>query len=192
MPVSLALLAGLNALALICMYLYFKDRITRRLEAEKLLDKLRSEAGRIVGEMIQDLNRITDRNITLMENKVSELQRILETADRRILLMHKEAHKEEEAGKLSAKLRKSLPVARAREGLSESARASPEGAKPAALLPEEQPAPTEEDAAAQADEILDLYRKGISPELIAKRLNLQAGEVRFVISLREQKGKNRE
>jgi hypothetical protein len=199
MPLSLALLAGLNALVLICLYVYFKGRIDRRLEAERLLERLRSEAGRIVGEMIQDLNRITDRNITLMENKVEELQRILDTADKRILLMRSQAHREEEAERLSAKLRKTLPderAASAREGFSESAHGFSAGGKPLVpgkeLPPDRPAAPAEEQFAPPADEILDLYRRGISPELIAKRLNLQTGEVRLVISLREQKGKNRE
>jgi hypothetical protein len=163
------------------MYLYFKDRIDRRLEAEKLLDKLRNDAGRLVGEMIQDLNRITDRNITLMENKVNELQRILDTADKGILLMHKQTRKEKDAGRLYPKPREPLPdAAPVREEPSASGQASPRKDSPA-----------EEDHAPRADEIQDLYRKGISPELIARRVNLPAGEVRLIISLLEQKGKNR-
>jgi hypothetical protein len=146
------------------MYLYFKNRIDRRLEAEKLLENLRTDAGRLVGEMIQDLNRITDRNITLIESKVGDLQRILQTADKRILLLRRETEREQTAGQVYSKIRRGPFPDETETGGGE--------------------------AAPSAAEIADLHRKGISPDLIANRLNLPLGEVQLMIALRDQKGKN--
>jgi len=194
--VNFVLLAGFNALALICMYLYFKARIEKQLESERLLDKLHTEAGLIVGEMIQDLNRITDRNIALMETKVEELRMVLETAEKRIVLMQRQTHKEEEAGKLYGRLQKKeneYAQAAARFPLREMERHG-QTRKSAKLLPEKTQAAlqTDEKQAVTTEEILDLYRTGISAELISKRLNLPAGEVQLIISLRDHKGKKRE
>ncbi|MDR1626785.1 MAG: hypothetical protein LBT33_09610 [Spirochaetia bacterium] len=161
---SFTLLLGLNALAFIGMYLYFKNRIDRRLEAERLLDNLRTGAGRIVGEMIQDMNRITDRNITLIATKVEELRAILDSADRRILLMKKEVRKEEAADRLCENLKPQSP-------------------------PPSPPADAEEKGRTPS-EIFDLYRKGISPDIIANTLNLPASEVQLMIALRGRKGKS--
>jgi hypothetical protein len=170
---SFTLLLGLNALALIGMYLFFKNRIDKRIEAERLLDNLRNDAGRIVAELIQDLNRITDRNITLMEDKVGELQKILDIADKRILLMRKEVKKEETVDRVYSELK----------------RKSPQPSAGTAVPP---PAPPE-DAAEEARsvfEVFDLYRKGISPDVIANTLDLPVGEVQLMIALQGHKGKS--
>jgi hypothetical protein len=154
------------------MYLYFKNRIDKRLEAERFLDTLRTDAGRIVGEMIQDLNRITDRNITLMENRVEELLKILDSADRRILVMKKEIRKEEAAGRIYSSLERDSPQPPA----GAAARPSP-------------PADTGGEGR-RFSEIFDLYRKGISPDIIANTLNLPASEVQLMIALQGRKGKS--
>ncbi|MDR1180121.1 MAG: hypothetical protein LBK44_06415 [Spirochaetales bacterium] len=167
---SFTLLLGLNALAFTGMYLYFKWRIDKRLEAERLLDNLRNDAGRIVRDLMQDMNRITDRNITLIEDKLGELQRILDTADRRIVLMKKEVQKEEAADRVYAQLRRPLP-----------------SASTAAPPPPPQ-SPKEE--ARNLSEIFDLYRKGISPDIIANTLDLPVGEVQLMIALQGRKGKS--
>jgi hypothetical protein len=161
---SFALLLGLNALAFMGMYLYFKSRIDKRVEAERLLDKLRDDAERIVRELIQDLNRITDRNITLVESKVEELRKILDTADKRILLMKKEVKKEEAADRVYADLKQ------------KTSRPSPPGGA------------NEEER--EFPEVFDLYRRGISPDIIANTLNLPASEVQLMIALQGRKGKN--
>jgi hypothetical protein len=147
------------------MYLYFKNRIDKRLDAEKLLDNLRGKAESIVKELIPEFNRVSDRNITLIENKIMELQKILETADKRILLMKKETKKETDAGKVYATIR-------AREET------------PVFL---EQPVLTSEidSETAPVAEIVDLYRKGISPELIANKLSMPVGEVELTIAMRK-------
>jgi hypothetical protein len=153
------------------MYLYFKRRIDKRLEAEMLLDNLRNEAGRIVRDLMQEMNRITDRNITLFEDKAGELQRILDTANRRIGLMKKEVKKEEAADRVYARLRRPLPSA-------------------GTAAPPESPPPQSPKEDRNLSEIFDLYRKGISPDIIANTLDLPVGEVQLMIALQGRKGKS--
>jgi hypothetical protein len=166
------LLLGLNALAFLCMYLYFKRRIDKRIESERLLERLRNKAEPLVEELIQDLNRTTDRNITLIESKLEELRKILDTANKRILLMKKEVEKEETADRICATLKQSSPQPLA-----------------GTLTPPSSPADAREEARS-VSEIFDLYRKGISPDIIANTLDIPVGEVQLMIALQGHKGKS--
>jgi hypothetical protein len=156
------------------MCLYFRRYIDRRIEAERLLDNLRNDAGRIVGDLIQDMNRITDRNITLIEDKLGDLQRILDAADRRIGLMKKEVKKEEAADRVYANIKGPLSPA-------------------AAVSPPPSPQSVEEDTEEEtmsSSKVLDLYRKGLSPDIIAGTLDIPVGEVQLMIALQGRKGKS--
>jgi hypothetical protein len=163
------LLLGLNALALICMYLYFKGRIDKRLESERLLEELRSGADRMVRDMIQELNRVTVRSATLIEGKAEEVQKILDKVEKGILLVKRELKNAEIEDEKSSKARTSPPV-----------KASPPAAESLVMTGKDQ----------VIFEIVDLHRKGISPDLIANKLDLPVGEVEMMIALQDRKGRN--
>ena len=162
---SFTLLTCLNAVAFVCMYLYFARRIEKTFTEQKLLDALQRQAAGIVKEMLQDLNRVANRNITLMEEKIEEVRKILDVADKRILLIKNHSQKEDAAEKLEERLRKAQPLLEF-PGKTETGEGE------------------EKELSASGGDIMDLYRKGISPELIAKQLDVPVGEVELIISLR--------
>ena len=185
---SFALLAGMNALALICMYLYFGKRIEKRLSEEKLLDTLRHQAGEIAKDVLPELNRVTENNITLLEDKVEQMRKIMDTADAHIQSMREQAEKEEPAGKPEhappprGEQRRVRPVRESPAAKTVKGGREADGGRAVSG--------TDTPEGSSRSYIMDLYRGGISPELIAKRLELPADEVELVISLQGHKRKN--
>jgi hypothetical protein len=131
------------------MYVYFKSRIDKRLSSESLHEEMRKE----VSSIIQELNRTTDRNISLIENRISLLKGILDTADKKILLLRRETGKSE----LSARMYEKI-----------------------VQKPETPPS---------IEEVMSLYRQGISSDIIANKLGKPLGEVEVLIALGDHRGK---
>jgi hypothetical protein len=154
------------------MFLYFKSRIDKRLESERLLENLRNEARVMVRDMIQELNRVTDRSVTLVVNKAEELRKILDKADKKILLVRRDLKNGESADGMYPK-EGGIPPSKPQPPAGTTGPESPAAEKDQMIL-----------------EIVDLYRKGISPDLIANKLDLPVGEVELLIALRDRKGKN--
>jgi hypothetical protein len=155
------------------MFLYFRSRIDKRLESERLLESLRSEARRMVRDMIQELNRVTDRNVTLVVNKAEELGKILDQADKRILLARRDLKNGETLDEKMYAKGKEKPPAKTQPPAETTEPESPVVEKDQMIL-----------------EIVDLYHKGISADLIANKLDLPVGEVELLIALQDRKGRN--
>ena len=156
---SFVLLVCLNLGILMLMFLFFNRKIGQRLEEQALLERLRQE----VGDIIMELNRTTERNIGLIEDRVKILRDLLESSDKRLVLMKRETEKQDLSTQVYTHLQK----------------------KP---VPAKENFPKEKKSFS-AEEILDLYNKGISVELIANKLETTVGEVELVISLKAGKGR---
>ncbi|MDR3312652.1 MAG: hypothetical protein LBS64_05935 [Spirochaetaceae bacterium] len=61
------------------LWVFFFARFSRRFSPEAMLQDLREE----VDKLILENNRTTDRNVTLIEARIRELQALIEEADRR-------------------------------------------------------------------------------------------------------------
>ena len=143
------LLYGLNLLVLLAIFLYARHRLNRELSSKRLLDEVHAE----VNEMIVELNQTTERNIALIEERISRLNRVLSTADNRIGV-----------------LERGLEV-------KDSIREYGEIGKRAVRI-----AP-ETKGGLDSGEVIRLYRQGIDTRLIATRLGGSVGEVELIISL---------
>ena len=82
-------LLALNLACLAAIFLFVRSRIRKALEAEGLQEKLREE----MGQLVRDLNQTTDRNITLLEDAVRELKAAVVEADRRAVVLQREAER---------------------------------------------------------------------------------------------------
>jgi transcriptional regulator len=134
------------------VYLILKAKLKRFVDPKAILESIREEVDRIIVEM----NSTTDRNITLLEDKVQSLSNLLEQADKKIGILKREIEKHE----LSAKVYSEL----ARNGKRVQE-------------------PEEQDRHSQ---VLNLHRQGISPSAIAKRLGITLAEIELIISLASQ------
>lgn len=86
---DLATLLVLNAIAFLLLLLWLRRRVDRELSAERALERIRHE----VGDLLKDLNATTERNITLIEDRVTKLRTLVEQADRKIGVLRKESEK---------------------------------------------------------------------------------------------------
>jgi len=82
------------------VYLILKQKLSKSLDPQAVLESIREEVDRIIVE----LNSTTDRNITLLEDKVQSLTTLIEQADKRIGILRREIEKHELAGKVYSEL----------------------------------------------------------------------------------------
>ena len=131
------------------VYLILKAKLNKSVDPKAILESIREEVDRIIVE----LNSTTDRNITLLEDKVQSLSTLLEQADKKIGILRREIEKHE----LSAKVYSDL--ARSEKRVEN---------------PEEQDSSTR---------VLNLHRQGVSASAIAKRLGITLAEIELIITL---------
>ena len=131
------------------VYLILKAKLNKSVDPKAILESIREEVDRIIVE----LNSTTDRNITLLEDKVQSLSTLLEQADKKIGILRREIEKHE----LSAKVYSDL--ARSGKRIEE---------------PEEQDRSTR---------VLNLHRQGVPASAIAKRVGITLAEIELIISL---------
>jgi DNA-binding NarL/FixJ family response regulator len=158
------LIAGLIVGGYLVVYLILKRRLARALNAAAILSQVREEVNRILVE----LNQTTNRNITLLEDRIGSLNELLGKADKKLALLQREAEKQDLASRLYAEL---------------SARRPPQPEEPPA--PETPPGEAPEGADRQ-EEVVRLARSGLSPALISRRLGITLGEVELIISLAQR------
>ena len=83
------------------VYLILKAKLNKSVDPKEILASIREEVDRIIVE----LNSTTDRNITLLEDKVQSLSALLEHADKKVGILRRETEKHEMSLKLYSELR---------------------------------------------------------------------------------------
>jgi hypothetical protein len=180
-----AVVAGLAV-----VYLLLRARVDRRISRLDPAAEVRDELGSVMVEM----NRTTDRNIALLEDRIAALTQLIADADRRIGLLRREGEKQELSRAVYTHL------SRAAERASEPAAVEPPVERPADRTPAAPAAagpvapaapaalaapaasivPAEEPIEAR---VLRLEREGFSSSVIANRIGSTVGEVELIISL---------
>jgi DNA-binding NarL/FixJ family response regulator len=161
---EVALIVALFAGGYLAVYLLLKRKLARALSAAAILGEVREEVNRILVE----LNQTTNRNITLIEDRIRSLNELLGKADKRLALLAREAEKQDLAARLYSEL--------------SSRRPAPPEATPVPATP-----PAEErEGADRNEEVVRLARSGLGPALIARRLGITLGEVELIISLAQR------
>jgi uncharacterized membrane-anchored protein YhcB (DUF1043 family) len=162
---SLVVSLAVNIIVVSLLFLFLTRRLVRKLSLEESIDELQREVGGIVTEM----NQAAERNISLLEDKIEELRDIEERIDRKITLLNRETQKENES---AATYREIVREAQKQQRQKPSEAISGDAAK----APQSDNRPIRE-------RILDLHRKGISPNIIATRVGSTVGEVELIIGL---------
>ncbi len=193
---------------LLLVYTLLRDRVRRATSAAAQMAELREEVSRLVVE----LNQTTERNVALLEDRISGLSDLLAAADRKIALLQREIEKHDVGVKVYSKLAEgaSSSAAPQRQGPSRETllrEALPQEAPPRQEPPRQEPRlsvelserveegrkRTEPSAGApspKADvhqKVVMLSRSGFSAPLIAARVGMPLGEVELIISLERQR-----
>lgn len=185
---------ALNSCALAAMFLYFKRLIKRTLGLDEVLDRAREE----IGGMIAELNQTADRNVSLIEDRIAKAKSFIETAERSLGLLSRQAgqaSREREIYEQLAKAGSARAIRERAQGDSVSVRDDPadiergdapragEGGMPVIRKSVE----AIETAATPAERIIVMWEKGLSPEIIAPKLGMTIAEVDLVIAMEEQR-----
>ena len=141
-------------------------RIERRIEPTAVLNQIRGE----VDELIVEFNQTTERNIGLLEERIVRLNRLIETADRRVAVLRRELDAHESGTRVYSDIVQQAAVQRRQEHEQQQADKQNEGGT--------------EDRRTQ---IIELYEKGIAPNIIAARVGTTVGEVELIVSMRRRK-----
>jgi hypothetical protein len=83
---TIIVLAVIDLLGLGGIWLYVRSRLAAALESESLLEGIRKE----IRALNIELNEAADRNISLVEDRLEALRKLLEEADRRMGVMKRE------------------------------------------------------------------------------------------------------
>jgi hypothetical protein len=198
---SAILVVVLNVGLAAVIYLLLVRRIDRRLEPGRVVDAIRSEIDGIIVE----LNQTTDRNIGLIEDRVTRLNALLEQADRRLAVLKREIESRSSSTERYNDIVKRAPrpetpatVSSGSEtpGSETPGRETPGRGTPAGPTSGGGAAGTgsvqggERPVGSRAErrkEIIELHRKGIAANIIANRMGSTVGEVELIISLADRK-----
>lgn len=103
---SLLLTIAIDIGGLVLVYFILKARISRALEIDGLLADARKEARLLSIE----INETTDRNITLIEDRLTALRELLAEADRRMGVLRRETGRRQAETEVYTKLGRRAPV----------------------------------------------------------------------------------
>jgi len=177
-------------------FFYVKWYIKRKISATELLAEYRSEVYRLNA----DINAVTDRDLTLVEDRVKKLREILEDTDKRIKVYVQELDRSRTGEALYTSLGRGIRAALKTPSETSHAldhepelsaqmpkltlvrhdsipAAVPESAPSASLA---QKPPSKRQIRAQIDE---LVKENLSPADIASRLGISIAEVDLAMNL---------
>lgn len=211
------ILLGINIILLCVMFLFLKRRIDNSFKSTELLNQIETELDRVIAE----LNQTTDRNINLIEDRIDKLNRLLEEADRRMVLFAKEQEKLAKTGAgvytkpMPLKLRRvdenpggPLPGEPAASGASPTGGVFPGTAGTARAVGAAGAsgaagtagvygasgisAAPEPEVLSSREKVLKLDYQGLSAQEIASRLGRSLGEVELILSLHRESRKGKD
>jgi hypothetical protein len=186
-------------------FVYFHLYIKRRTGREGILASCREEVNRLIAE----IDRATDRDAQLVEERIASLRKVLEEADRRIALLSRDMDRHRTGKELYTALEKAaaVPPAAPVGGAASSAGLPPAVPGPAESSPPPVPGALTGAAASSApvqgspakdsipppvrpltERAAELSRQGISPELIASRLGVSLSEVELALAVSRRRG----
>ena len=200
-----ATLLAAQVAGLLLLYWLLARRIRRATDVTAHVAALRAEVGGLVAE----LNGTTDRNVRLLEDRVSSVNEIVENLDRKLRVLRREGAKavapvvvsalptpaaagplpgtQAVASSLSIPLTTTstagsvAPIGEHPPAKKNNARAGSDWLDGSSAGEEGRAVPGGE---LQVGHIARLHRSGLSPANIAHRLGIDVGEVELVIALR--------
>jgi len=186
----------------IALWIVFSFRFKKRFSPEIMLADIKRE----VDKLLIEINRTVDRDITLVESRLSDLRVLTESADARLRLLEKEKSDREREQRVLKKLAETKPPVQKYQAPPSSARSVAPDTSSAvekyktmqsdadesgvqlsidfdAYRNTEEPeitAPAPEEPPVK-DKVIKLYFQGLSVDLICKQLNLSVSEAQFII-----------
>ncbi len=132
------------------VFFLLKARIDRLLNGEEWKEKVQSE----VDSMVLEINQTAEWGVSLLENRIQTMQKLLEEANHKILLLTREKEKSDLSHQVYSHLKNQVP--------------SP-------------PEKAEEDSF--REKVMKLYEEGYTSQVISQKLQASVSEVDLIINL---------
>lgn len=116
---------------LLLIYVLLRDRVRRAASRNAQISEIRDEVSRLLVE----LNRTTDRNIALIEDRIASLNGLLSSADKKIGLLRRETEKHDVGTQIYSRLAEGRSRATGAQAPMSQLRQEREETAPAAALP---------------------------------------------------------
>ncbi len=155
---GIAIVIGINIIALFGVFFFFKRRIDKSLRTEEVVRTIREE----IEQLIVELNQTTNRNVAIIEERINELKKVTASADKQIKILNKEVRNKEKESETYLHIKPS----------------------PAAPKREEQA----EAKVGTREQVLSMFHRGSGTEDISKELGITVAEVELIISLSSRRG----
>lgn len=193
---ELATLLVVNALAFLALLLWLRRKVDRELDAERAIDRVRRE----VADLITELNGTTERNITLLEDRVKRLTDLLQKTDKKIAILERESEKHDIGvgvySDLMERRRRTARESASGQGTDGGYETAAQGEKsvgegggsdsgggPGADLSSGTPDSQAGTGRSLRNRVRDLHRAGMAAEAIARKVGSSLGEVELIIGL---------
>ena len=148
-------IAAIQILGFLVVYFFLKRWIERRIKPDEMGQKIQDELGSIMVE----LNRTTEQNIQLIEDKIGTLKELLAKVDKTLSVLKRESEKHD----ISRSIYDQIRQGQVRDERGQIG-----------------------DRNIQK-EVMRLHGEGFSPSVIAGHLGTTVGEVELIISLEHSK-----
>jgi hypothetical protein len=162
-------------------FVYFHLYIKRRTNRDGILAGYQEEVNRLIAE----IDRATDRDAQLVEERVAALRKMLEDADRRIALLSRDLDRRRTGTELYTALGGRRPVPELLQPDTNSPRPSGEAPAAAPAVPKSPPSPNANPPPVRplTERVEELARQGLAVQLIAARLGVSLSEVELALTV---------
>lgn len=185
---------------MIVMFFYFRYKISKQISGEEAGNAIREE----LENLVRDINRITMRNSTIIETKITELREAVKEGEKCIVSLGKMTREKEDNDNLYKEMKIASIKQRAQKRVEKDAALHQElpldfsGSKKESNfelnnkrvkeveITEKEPLVSSQGVNIN-QEIIDLHKKGLSLGDIAKRIAKPKGEVEMIIELYSNK-----
>ena len=159
--------------------------VIKRTNAQRLSDAILEDTRIAVRQMINDIDRVCDRDTQLVEIRVEKLKAVLADADRRISVIVREVEAKDRRDAVYSELGKKKKNGKQAAGTlqGDSLFASEKE-----VVPEAAPEKERVAAPSKKDQILLLSAKGFSTTQIAAKLGMTVTEVEMLLVLHRKNG----
>ncbi len=185
-----------NLVVMFVLYLRMKDRFSQT----RILGDIRTEIDRL----ILDLGRETDRDVAILEDRIRGLRELMDEADRRILLANREDTKRRNLPEIP--LQKETATEKKYAVTEQTIKENEPALPPQNNDPADIKQPVAEDnepviiytkpritrrenqlepEIPVRERVVEMARKDISPEIIAKTIGISQGEVDLILAMNE-------
>jgi hypothetical protein len=172
-------------------FIYFSLYIKRRTERANILGDYQDEVNKLIAE----IDAATDRDLTLVEERITNLKNLLEDVDKRIAVLSREQDRKGRSDAVYSSLGRQMKVtvqeppfeALPRESEFPPAASLDRGPPPESIVVTSPGAEKKGSKASFAERAAELYRAGFAPDLIAARLGVSISEVELAIAVSRRK-----